>query len=161
MVFFIISIFIYIGLSVFFVYKRYSAYKINASCRSYYKTVKMKYRDFVRFHFDGSHRFFYNKAKGLFIFKYDDRNLGSDFLNTIIIVPQNVFDYLQFMFNLAEKNKEEEKRSRQKKKEDEHNKNVQNTELMLKVLLGDIKKLKEKAQGEIETAKTIMENVCE
>lgn len=157
---FIISIFIYIGLSFFFVYKRYSSYKINASSRSYYKTVKMKYRDFEKFHFDGSHRFFYDKEHNLFTFHYSHEP-GPNFFNVIIIVPQTVFDYLQFMFRLAEKNKEEEKRIRQKKKADEHNENVKNTELMLKILLGDIEKLKEKAQGEIETAKTIMENVGE
>lgn len=160
MVLFIISIFIYFGLSVFFVYKRYSAYKINASSCSYYKPVKMKYKDFEKFNFDGSNRFFYDKKHNLFTFHYS-HELGPNFFNVIIIVPQTVFDYLQFMFRLAEKNKEEEKRIKQKKKEDEHNENVKNTELMLKVLLGDIEKLKEKAQGEIETAKTIMENVGE
>lgn len=156
MVLFIISIFIYIGLSVFFVYKRYSSYTTKASSRFCYKTVKMKYKDFEKFHFDGSNRFFYDKEHDLFTFHY-----GQGPFDIIIIIPQTTFDYLQFMFRLAEKNKEEEKRIRQKKKEDAHNENVKNTELMLKILLGDIEKLKEKAQGEIETAKTIMENVGE
>lgn len=157
---FVVAILAYLGLSVFFIRKRYINYKINASSCSYYKPVKMKYKDFEKFNFDGSNRFFYDKKHDLFTFHYSHEP-GPNFFNVIIIVPQTIFDYLQFMFRLAEKNKEEEKRIKQKKKEDEHNENVKNTELMLKVLLGDIEKLKEKAESEIETARAVVKNVGE